>query len=158
MLVSTVIFMVQFLWLPNGYDFAAAEFDPVACCLSRPCAWCIRMCRARFSASKDCPSVWRSDLSWLCFLAQEIRNDCVGMSVAYSMLRLQNRNHFHVLHVLEFGDEIQPMIDGLPVLFLDGRKVGSGTFDFLFWRHGSLQSVDVFSILEILHAMRFPYT
>src|ERR1044072_1762677 len=71
-------------------------------------------------------------LDWtmcLCALGQDVCDDRVRMAVSQAVLRLEPRNHLHVLQALETLRDVQPVLNGLAVFLLDGREVRGGPLE-----------------------------
>lgn len=52
------------------------------------------------------------------------------MPMAELIVALENRNHFHVWFGFVFIQDLEPVLDWLSILCLNGGKVALGSFDF----------------------------
>jgi hypothetical protein len=63
---------------------------------------------------------------------ERVRNEGIGVAMAHAVLLLQPSDVLHVPRRGAGAQERLPLSDGTPVLLLDGREVGGGTFDLVF--------------------------
>jgi hypothetical protein len=59
----------------------------------------------------------------------------ICVAVPHPVLRLEQRHELHVLELARGLQNAEPVFDGMALLRLDRREVGSRALDFLWTRH-----------------------